>query len=643
LEALNASGGQGDPEHHFEQRLTKPGTDTSAVQGRGGVSAQARQLWAGLDLPELETPGSLSRLTGGAIGGTSKPSFDKLPPVAQERLMQAVNVASFMLSTQSATVDQIRSLAGDLVKGEFGLELDPEGKASITLDQTPPVAVSRDGTPIPGSRVTPETIERAKTALADPSVASVLGAIGGHAGFAQDSLTRAGYGLSVRSAAAGFPQDIHLVPGQSFSVPLDQVPSEIGGFFTEVSRDVKRSTRVLTGETTQTGNVVLRVPEAPAEGKDERVYLNDNLFMLYDRGAGAWTMRYADKGAPKISLEQLNDANRAARLEADVQASIHGPNADTIHAPWWMPARRGILSRLHERPSWMDGKTGTITGGEGNDTLQSGSDNLGLSTRAPVGSPVPRPDTSGPLSREEHSAIRDAEDKAVSTMVGRGVVSPDAALTATGDDLSAKTMAALSATRTQGGWLDDRTKPWGQRFMTAVSDILEDFEGRTSLAYSDFTGRRWVKGSQGNPTVGVGFNLNRPDARELLVKVGADYDAVKAGDAGLSRKQQDDLLTLTVTKTANWLRDHFKGVDMPNHRWQALVSVAFNSRWGDHGPTIIGPKLTAAVREGRWEDAAREIETSIGGVPPRLKAGIAARRRVEANLFRGVFAPSPNG
>jgi GH24 family phage-related lysozyme (muramidase) len=67
------------------------------------------------------------------------------------------------------------------------------------------------------------------------------------------------------------------------------------------------------------------------------------------------------------------------------------------------------------------------------------------------------------------------------------------------------------------------------------------------------------------------------------------------------------------------------------------MSLAYNSRWKANGPTLIGPKLTSAVKEGRWEDAAYEIEfNSAGGVPASLKKGILARRRYEAALFRGA-------
>jgi hypothetical protein len=49
-------------------------------------------------------------------------------------------------------------------------------------------------------------------------------------------------------------------------------------------------------------------------------------------------------------------------------------------------------------------------------------------------------------------------------------------------------------------------------------------EGYSKTVYMD-------SASPPNPTVGVGFNLNRSDARDALAKIGAGYDAVRNGTA----------------------------------------------------------------------------------------------------------------
>lgn len=60
-------------------------------------------------------------------------------------------------------------------------------------------------------------------------------------------------------------------------------------------------------------------------------------------------------------------------------------------------------------------------------------------------------------------------------------------------------------------------------------------EGCRSQVYLD---------TQGIPTVGIGFNLERPDAREIITKIGADYDAVCNG-AALSQDQIRALFDLS--------------------------------------------------------------------------------------------------
>jgi hypothetical protein len=51
--------------------------------------------------------------------------------------------------------------------------------------------------------------------------------------------------------------------------------------------------------------------------------------------------------------------------------------------------------------------------------------------------------------------------------------------------------------------------------------------------------------SEGIETVGAGFNLRRPDARERLAEVGADFDAVFSGAQQISQTQSEKLFLHT--------------------------------------------------------------------------------------------------
>jgi GH24 family phage-related lysozyme (muramidase) len=596
LEALDASNGEGGPRSHFEQRLVSPGAgrgmDKGKTQGRGGVSEQAAKLWSEIDRQDLETAGLINRATGGLLGGTTLPAYDELPPVAQDRLESAINTASFMLSRSHVSVDEVRALAGEMVRGEFGLELSPEGKPSITLDQTPPLSLAPDGTPAPGDRVTMAVLERAKASLETPEAAAVVTAIGGHGGLTQDTLTRAGGGLAVRSMATGFPQDINLMPGSKMIIPISDIPPNMpAAFFEVVQKDEAKDT------------MLIRIPNAPEPGANNRVYLNDNLFMLYDDSRKGWTLRYADTGAPKMSMSELNEKNKAARRAGPVS------QRDLTEVPM------GDLKRL---------------AGKGN--LDATSE---IARRGVVGSPVPQPDSEGPLNDDEMDGQRDQRDGAMNELQSRGVISPQTAVDDDPEaDLDTRTRAGLLRERSNGRWLDDLTAPRNKRFLTEVSTILEEHEGRVPYVYDDATARAWGPKAKGDPTVGIGFNMTRPDARALIKKVGADYDKLMAGKTVLGQAQQDKLLALAVRESANWLRNHFEGVEMSNHRWMSLISLTYNSRWDESGPTLIGPKLTAAIREGRWDDAADEIEHNSN---KSGRLGLTTRRKHESNLFRGTF------
>ena len=60
-------------------------------------------------------------------------------------------------------------------------------------------------------------------------------------------------------------------------------------------------------------------------------------------------------------------------------------------------------------------------------------------------------------------------------------------------------------------------------------------EGSRATMYHD---------TMGIPTIGIGFNLNRGDARAVMAQIGADYDAVMAG-AALSDAQIAQLFAIS--------------------------------------------------------------------------------------------------
>ena len=163
--------------------------------------------------------------------------------------------------------------------------------------------------------------------------------------------------------------------------------------------------------------------------------------------------------------------------------------------------------------------------------------------------------------------------------------------------------------------------------MYRFSSFIEKREGFVGKAF-------WV--DDGEFTVGFGFNLTRDDADDMLEAAGAPTKDQLSKGAVLSRPQATRLLQATTTKLGIWMKKHFEGVPMEQHRWVALMSLAYNSRWNDDGPTLIGPRLTKDIKAGDWRGAAYEIEfLSEGGVAAKHLNGIRARRKHEAAMFIG--------
>jgi GH24 family phage-related lysozyme (muramidase) len=174
--------------------------------------------------------------------------------------------------------------------------------------------------------------------------------------------------------------------------------------------------------------------------------------------------------------------------------------------------------------------------------------------------------------------------------------------------------------------------------LTAASDSYRDQrwkfvsgeEGFRTRAYDDATGepRRPGTPKKGFVTVGVGFNLDRPDARKVWEKAGieADFQKVYNGEARLNEDQVRRLFEVTINEAESIVQNRFKGTDLQEHERLALVSLAFNN------PSLIGPNLTRMVREGNKKGA---IEGILYFSNKKKHRGLASRRYREAKMFGG--------
>lgn len=144
---------------------------------------------------------------------------------------------------------------------------------------------------------------------------------------------------------------------------------------------------------------------------------------------------------------------------------------------------------------------------------------------------------------------------------------------------------------------------------TSISKLKNDlkknadyFEGREEKVYPDpITGMK-------DPTIGVGFNLNHPQADSLLRQIGTNKQALLRGET-LNDKQIDFLLGKTLDTAIQDIRSLVPSFDsLPYSAQLALADMSFNLG----KPRLMKfEKMLAAVNKGDFNTAADEMVDSL--------------------------------
>jgi lysozyme len=147
--------------------------------------------------------------------------------------------------------------------------------------------------------------------------------------------------------------------------------------------------------------------------------------------------------------------------------------------------------------------------------------------------------------------------------------------------------------QTAGGRIPDLA---GDPDIRTLIHVLSFNEGRKPARYDDH---------KGIATIGVGFNLERGDARAKIEALGLDYDAVLAGDKELSQAQIDELLESTMAQAIEDARGVIPGFnDLTTPRQIVLADMAFNL--GRAGLSKFR-KMIAAIAVEDWDEAAEQM------------------------------------
>lgn len=135
---------------------------------------------------------------------------------------------------------------------------------------------------------------------------------------------------------------------------------------------------------------------------------------------------------------------------------------------------------------------------------------------------------------------------------------------------------------------------------TLLNSYVTQNEGILNQVYFD---------SLGIPTIGIGFNLNRIDARSCIESLGVSFNKLLRNEFRLSSEQIQILFERDVDssiKIAERLFNDFSRIS--SVRQIILVDLAFNL-----GETRLSKfqKMISAVNNRDWTRAAFELEDSL--------------------------------
>jgi len=132
-----------------------------------------------------------------------------------------------------------------------------------------------------------------------------------------------------------------------------------------------------------------------------------------------------------------------------------------------------------------------------------------------------------------------------------------------------------------------------------ILNFIREHEGYRPRVYQD---------TRGIPTIGIGFNLMRPDAKQILNQVGADYDSILSGGNDLTDSQIKEVFKITLSiayKDAKKWIPAFDG--LPRNIKLAVLDLSFNMGYTRLSKFI---KTKQFIVAGNYQSAASELQKS---------------------------------
>lgn len=144
---------------------------------------------------------------------------------------------------------------------------------------------------------------------------------------------------------------------------------------------------------------------------------------------------------------------------------------------------------------------------------------------------------------------------------------------------------------------------------TAIQRLLVTHEAWRNTAYDDATGKDIVPGIplEGNPTVAVGFNLNRPDAKQVFAQFDIPFNSVLQGLEPLTDAQVEQLLDFVTDEVIGIGRALLPNFDsLPDNIQAVVCDMAMMGRHALAGFT----GFLGALRAYNYPLAAAEAKNS---------------------------------
>jgi GH24 family phage-related lysozyme (muramidase) len=139
---------------------------------------------------------------------------------------------------------------------------------------------------------------------------------------------------------------------------------------------------------------------------------------------------------------------------------------------------------------------------------------------------------------------------------------------------------------------------------------ITHWEATRFQSYDDATGAPLNPGDtpQGNPTIGVGFNLAAAGAQAIIEGLGLDFNAVITGAVNITPDQVDQLLTTTIDNAMTGARKLVPIFDtLPDIPQMIITDLVFNM-----GQTTFSKFVNTLkfINAQDWANAAANLQQS---------------------------------